>query len=250
MAAHCYSTLQTPRRRSPALHRLAPEINVAPVDPPRFTPMRRQFMRRGSGLQSTPVRRMTSARNEKGGFVASRIRRLCVYCGSALGADFRYREAAAALGTGLAAAGIELVYGGGRNGLMGAVADAVLAGGGTAIGVIPRHLQDREVAHLGLSELVIVDTMHQRKRVMAERADAFAVLPGGVGTLDEAVEILSWRQLGLHQKPIFIIDIAGYWSPLAILFEHIVTSRFAAPLVPALVSFVPDVGALFEALAR
>jgi len=180
--------------------------------------------------------------------VAARLRRLCVYCGSSIGADPRYREAAAALGAGLAAAGIELVYGGGRNGLMGAVADAVLAGGGTAIGVIPRHLQDRELAHLGLSELVIVDTMHQRKQAMAERSDAFAVLPGGVGTLDETVEILSWRQLGLHGKPIYIVDIAGYWSPLATLFDHVVASEFAPPIVPRLIAFVPDVAALLAAL--
>ena len=153
------------------------------------------------------------------------------------------------MGAGLAARGIELVYGGGRNGLMGMVADAVLAGGGRVTGIIPVHLQHREVAHLGLSELVVVADMHHRKRAMAERADAFAVLPGGIGTLDETVEILSWRQLGLHQKPLFIIDIAGYWSPLAALFEHIVTARFTAPLVPELVSFVPDVGALFAALA-
>jgi uncharacterized protein (TIGR00730 family) len=178
------------------------------------------------------------------------IGRLCVYCGSSDGVDRRYQVAASELGAGLALRGIELVYGGGRNGLMGLVADAVLAGGGQATGVIPVHLQHREVAHLGLSELIVVADMHQRKRVMAERADAFAVLPGGVGTLDEAVEILSWRQLGLHQKPIFIIDIAGYWSPLAALFEHIVASRFAAPLVPDLVRFLPDVASLFTALER
>jgi uncharacterized protein (TIGR00730 family) len=176
------------------------------------------------------------------------LERLCVYCGSSEGADPRYRDAASALGTGLAARGIELVYGGGRNGLMGAVADAVLTGGGRVTGIIPVHLEDREVAHRGLSELVVVADMHQRKRIMAERADAFAVLPGGVGTLDETVEILSWRQLGLHQKPVFIVDIAGYWAPLAELFGHIVGSRFAAPLVPDLVSFVPDVAALFAAL--
>jgi hypothetical protein len=181
--------------------------------------------------------------------VASTIRRLCVYCGSAEGADPRYRAAAGELGAGLAAAGIGLVYGGGRNGLMGQVADAVLAGGGTVTGVIPTHLQAREVAHGGLSELVVVADMHERKRMMAERADAFAVLPGGVGTLDETVEILSWRQLGLHDKPIFIIDIAGYWAPLAALFEHIVAARFAAPLVPALVSFVPDAATLLAALS-
>lgn len=176
-----------------------------------------------------------------------RIERLCVYCGSASGADPRYAAAATELGAGLAALGVALVYGGGRNGLMGAVADAVLAGGGRATGIIPVHLEHREVAHRGLSELVVVTDMHQRKRIMAERADAFAVLPGGIGTLDETVEILSWRQLGLHEKPVFIIDIGGYWSPLAALFEHIVGAEFAAPIVP-LVSFVPDVAALFAAL--
>ena len=177
-----------------------------------------------------------------------RIERLCVYCGSSPGSDARYQAAADALGAGLAARGIEVVYGGGRNGLMGRVADAALAGGGRVTGVIPVHLQHREVAHAGLSELVVVADMHTRKRVMSERADAFAVLPGGVGTLDETIEILSWRQLGLHQKPIFIIDIAGYWSPLAALFDHIVGSRFAARLVPDLVRFLPDIPALLAAL--
>jgi len=179
-----------------------------------------------------------------------RLGRLCVYCGSSDGGDTRYGAAASELGAGLAARGGELVYGGGRNGLMGRVADAVLAGGGRATGVIPVHLQHREVAHPGLSELVVVADMHQRKRVMAERADAFAVLPGGVGTLDETVEILSWRQLGLHQKPIFIVDIGGYWAPLAALFEHIVASRFAAPLVPDLIRFVPDIAAFFVAFEQ
>jgi uncharacterized protein (TIGR00730 family) len=178
------------------------------------------------------------------------IKRLCVYCGSSDGADPRYLAAAHELGRGLAARGVDLVYGGGRNGLMGSVADAALAGGGRVTGIIPVHLEHREVAHLGLSELIVVADMHQRKRLMAERADAFAVLPGGVGTLDETIEILSWRQLGLHQKPLFIVDIAGYWSPLAALFEHIVSSRFAAPLVPESVRFVPDVAALFAAIAE
>jgi uncharacterized protein (TIGR00730 family) len=176
--------------------------------------------------------------------------RLCVYCGSSEGADPRYREAARELGAGLAARGIELVYGGGRNGLMGVVADAVLAGGGRVTGVIPVHLEHREAAHRGLSELVVVADMHQRKRVMAERADAFAALPGGIGTLDETIEILSWRQLGLHEKPLFVVDIAGYWAPLAELFAHIAAARFAAPFVPALVSFIPDVAALFAALSE
>ncbi|HYM71528.1 MAG TPA: TIGR00730 family Rossman fold protein [Stellaceae bacterium] len=180
--------------------------------------------------------------------MAGEIGRLCVYCGSAEGADPRYRAAAIELGAGLAAAGIDLVYGGGRNGLMGLVADAVLAGGGQVTGVIPIHLQDREVAHRGLSELVVVADMHERKRAMAKRADAFAVLPGGVGTLDETVEILSWRQLGLHEKPILVADIAGYWAPLVALFEHIAAARFAAPLVPTLIRFVPDIATLLAAL--
>ncbi len=177
-----------------------------------------------------------------------RIERLCVYCGSSEGSQPRYREAASELGAGLAARGIGLVYGGGRNGLMGSVADAVLAGGGQVTGIIPVHLQHREVAHPGVSDLVVVTDMHQRKELMAERADAFAALPGGVGTLDELVEILSWRQLGLHQKPIFVVDIGGYWSPLAALFDHIVASRFAAPLVPGLISFVPDIASLLAAI--
>lgn len=215
-----------------------------------------EFKPHPAGLQSRPVRRMTSPligkiRGELGvRQPMRRVGRLCVYCGSSQGTDPRYRAAAAELGAGLAARGIELVYGGGRNGLMGVAADAVLAGNGRVTGVIPVHLEHREAAHSGIGELVVVADMHQRKSVMAERADAFAVLPGGIGTLDEAVEILSWRQLGLHEKPIFVVDIAGYWSPLAALFEHIVAAQFAAPLIPALVSFVPDIAALFAALER
>jgi uncharacterized protein (TIGR00730 family) len=182
--------------------------------------------------------------------VLRQIDRLCVYCGSSAGNDPRYRAAASELGALLAAAGIELVYGGGRNGLMGRVADAVLDGGGRVTGIIPTHLQAREVAHPGLSELVVVSDMHQRKRAMAERADGFAVLPGGIGTLDETVEILSWRQLGLHDKPIVVVDIGGYWAPLAALFEHIVAANFATPVVPDLIRFVPDVPALFAVLRQ
>jgi uncharacterized protein (TIGR00730 family) len=180
--------------------------------------------------------------------VERQIRRLCVYCGSAGAVDPRYRAAAAELGTGLARAGVELIYGGGRNGLMGLIADATLAGGGRVTGIIPVHLEDREVAHRGLSELIVVADMHQRKRVMAERADAFAVLPGGVGTLDETIEILSWRQLGLHEKPIFVVDVAGYWRPLAALFDHIVAAGFSVALMPERIRFVPDAAALLGLL--
>jgi uncharacterized protein (TIGR00730 family) len=177
------------------------------------------------------------------------ISRLCVYCGSAGAVDRRYREAADELGKCLAQSGIELVFGGGRIGLMGILADAVLAGGGRVVGVIPERLRDAELAHQGASELVITTSMHDRKRVMAERADAFAVLPGGIGTLDEMFEILTWRQLGLHDKPIFLVDVAGYWQPLRALLDHIVAQHFAASLVPRLLAVVPDIAALMQALA-
>ena len=178
------------------------------------------------------------------------IKSLCVYCGSNPGDDPRYAAAAAELGRGLATAGIELVFGGGRIGLMGIAADAALAAGGRVIGIIPDRLRSRELAHPGASEIVVVDTMHDRKRLMAERADAFAVLPGGIGTLDETFESLTWRQLGLHDKPIFLVDIAGYWRLLAELLDHMVARGFAAPLVPRLIEIVPDVVGLMAALAQ
>jgi uncharacterized protein (TIGR00730 family) len=181
--------------------------------------------------------------------VVQPVRRLCVYCGSSVGADPRYRAAAKELGERLAAAGIELVFGGGHVGLMGVVADAALAGGGRVTGVIPERLRSRELAHKGLSELIVTASMHERKRTMAERSDAFAILPGGVGTLDETFEIVTWRQLGLHDKPIFIVDVAGYWQPLRALFDHLAEHGFVAPLIPRLLNVVPDVAGLMAALA-
>lgn len=178
-----------------------------------------------------------------------KIRRLCVYCGSSGAVDARFRDVASELGTHLAAAGIGVVFGGGRVGLMGLLADAALANGGTVTGVIPARLRDAELAHGGATELVVVDTMHERKRVMAERADAFAVLPGGVGTLDETFEILSWKQLQLHDKPIFLVDVAGYWTPLRMLLDHIVAHGFARPETQKLFAVVPDIPALMAALA-
>ncbi|HYZ39354.1 MAG TPA: TIGR00730 family Rossman fold protein [Stellaceae bacterium] len=177
------------------------------------------------------------------------IRRLCVYCGSSGEVGRRYREAASELGACLTAAGIGVVYGGGRVGLMGLLADAALAGGGEVIGIIPARLRDAELAHPGATELVVVDSMHERKREMAERADAFAILPGGIGTLDEMFEILSWKQLELHDKPIFIVDIDGYWAPLGALLEHIVATGFARPETRGLVQTVPNVATLMAALA-
>jgi uncharacterized protein (TIGR00730 family) len=178
----------------------------------------------------------------------SNIARLCVYCGSSGAVDGEYREAATELGAGLAAAGIGLVYGGGRVGLMGLLADAALAGGGEVIGIIPSRLRDAELAHPGATELVVVESMHERKRLMAEKADAFAVLPGGIGTLDEMFEILSWKQLGLHDKPILLADIGGYWAPLCALIEHIVTKGFARPEARELLGVVPTVATLMAAL--
>jgi uncharacterized protein (TIGR00730 family) len=155
------------------------------------------------------------------------VKSICVYCGSSSRVDEVYRAAATRLGVILAKAGIELVYGGGRVGLMGLLADSALASGGRVTGIIPVHLHDREVGHSGLTELVVVDNMHQRKRRMFELADAFAVLPGGLGTLDETLEIITWKQLGLHDKPVVLVDVAGYWTPLLDLIDHVVVSGFA-----------------------
>jgi uncharacterized protein (TIGR00730 family) len=159
------------------------------------------------------------------------IKRLCVYCGSSPGIDASYRAAATRLGALLAQSGVELIYGGGRVGLMGVLADAALGAGGRVTGIIPRHLHDREVAHPGVSDMVVVGSMHERKQRMFELADAFAVLPGGLGTLDETIEILTWRQLGLHDKPLIIADIAAYWAPLLGLIEHAIAHGFTgAPM--------------------
>ena len=178
----------------------------------------------------------------------SSIRRLCVYCGSSVGLAPQHRVAAAELGARLAAAGIGLVFGGGRIGLMGVLADAVLAGGGHVTGIIPAGLRDSELAHRGVSELMVVANMHDRKRLMAENADGFAVFPGGIGTLDETFEIMTWRQLGLHNKPIWVVDIEGYWQPLLKIFDHFADEGFATALVPRIVSVVPSVAALIDAV--
>ncbi len=139
---------------------------------------------------------------------------VCVYCGSRLGAQDAYADAARALGSAIARRGWRLVYGGGNVGLMGVVADAVLAGGGSVCGVIPESLMRREVGHRGLQELHVVDTMHARKQRMAEESDAFVALPGGIGTFEELFEVWTWRHLGYHDKPVALLDVAGYWQPL------------------------------------
>jgi len=177
------------------------------------------------------------------------VHRLCIYCGSSDRVDEIYKQSAADLGRALAEHQIELVYGGGRVGLMGLCADAALAAGGRVTGIIPRHLHDFEIGHHGLTELHVVESMHERKRMMFDLSDAFAVLPGGLGTLDETFEIITWRQLGLHDKPVVVVDIAGYWRPFQTLFEHVVEHRFAGAASLALYKVVPSVPALFEALA-
>lgn len=177
------------------------------------------------------------------------VKRLCVYCGSSGRVDEAYRAAATRLGGLLAAAGIDLVYGGGRVGLMGLVADAVLAGGGRVTGIIPGHLHDQEVGHTGISELIVVDNMHERKKRMFDLSDAFVVLPGGLGTLDETFEIVTWRQLRLHDKPLVVVNVAGYWTPLKTLIDHAVSSGFAPAHAHAFFAFVDTVDDVLAALA-
>jgi uncharacterized protein (TIGR00730 family) len=154
---------------------------------------------------------------------------LCVYCGSALGVDSRFAESARTVGNAIARHGFGLVYGGGQVGLMGVVADAVLEAGGRAIGVIPEPLAVKEIAHHGLSELHVVRDMHERKAMMASRSAAFLTLPGGIGTFEEFFETLSWATLGLHQKPIGVLNVGGYFDPMIALLDHAVAQKFVKP---------------------
>lgn len=152
---------------------------------------------------------------------------VCVYCGSSGAVREEYKTAAKEAGALLARRGANVVYGGGHVGLMGIVADAALAAGGHVTGIIPRHIEEREVSHTTLSELVVVDTMHVRKTMMVERSDSFLILPGGFGTMDEFFEIITWRQLKLHSKPVVLANVGGFWDPLVALMEHQVREGFA-----------------------
>ncbi|MBM3512231.1 MAG: TIGR00730 family Rossman fold protein [Alphaproteobacteria bacterium] len=167
-----------------------------------------------------------------------RLTYLCVFCGSQVGADPAYKAQASLLGSAMAARGVALVFGGGRVGLMGACADAVLAGGGKVVGVIPEFLRDKELAHPRATEMVVVPDMHTRKRIMFERADAFCILPGGIGTLDEFFEIVTWRQLHRHNKPIVVLNTAGYWNHLRGLMDVIIDRGFAHGGHNALIDFI------------
>jgi uncharacterized protein (TIGR00730 family) len=154
------------------------------------------------------------------------MRRVCVYAGSSRGGNPAYAASAQRLATLLAERGIGVVYGGGKVGLMGVVADTALAAGGEVIGVIPRDLIEREIGHDGLTELRVVGSMHERKALMAELSDAFVALPGGIGTLEELIEVYTWSQLGLHRKPLGVVNVDGYWDGLAGLLDHAVQEGF------------------------
>lgn len=156
----------------------------------------------------------------------SKIEAVCVYCGASSGSNDAYMDAARQLGTELAKADIRLVYGGGSTGLMGAVADAVLAAGGKVTGIIPQFLADREVMHKQVTKLIVTDDMHERKRKMFEHADAFVALPGGIGTLEELIEMLTWAQLGQHQKPVLLANVDGFWEHLSALLDHMRQNGF------------------------
>ncbi len=176
------------------------------------------------------------------------MRRICVFCGSSAGARDIYRQTARATGTAIARRSLGLVYGGASIGLMGAVADGALEAGGEVIGVIPAALEAKEIAHGGLARLEVVPSMHERKARMAELSDAFLALPGGMGTLEEMAEILTWAQLGLHAKPCALLDVEGYWAPLVAFLDHAVRERFLRPQHRELVVVGHDVAGVLDAL--
>ena len=175
---------------------------------------------------------------------------ICVYCGSRPGNSPEFTTIAKQVGAWIGTNGGQLVYGGGRNGLMGTVADATLAAGGRVIGVIPRALVDKEQAHHGCTELLIVDTMHERKRIMAEHADAFIALPGGIGTFEEFFEVWTWRQLGYHDKPIGLLNINGYYDSLLAFLQTSVDSGFMPDWLMPLISVDTQAEPLLKSLVR
>ena len=176
------------------------------------------------------------------------IRSVCVFCGSREGNDPAYRAAAVRFGTLLGERGVRLIYGGGSIGLMGVLADAALAAGGEVVGVIPDFLMKYEISHARLTDLVITGSMHDRKRRMFEMADGFVVLPGGLGTLDETFEIVTWKQLRLHDAPIVVLDVGGFWAPLRALIDAIVAGGFAHEAIAELFTVVASVDDVFPAL--
>ncbi len=178
------------------------------------------------------------------------LRSVCVFCGSRPGAHRAYAEGARAVGQMIADEGWRLVYGAGDVGLMGETARAAKAAGATTLGVIPIHLMQREQGKRDLTTLIVTEDMHERKKVMFMNSDAIVVLPGGAGTLDEFFEVLTWKQIGLHEKPILILNTDGYWTPLAALLDHVVAEGFAEPETRALSRMVPDVPTLAQVLRQ
>jgi uncharacterized protein (TIGR00730 family) len=177
------------------------------------------------------------------------MRRLCVFCGSSVGARPAYAAAAAAMGTTLAQRGIGLVYGGGNIGLMGVVADAALAAGGEVIGVIPHALEKRELAHCGVTALHVVDSMHERKAKMADLSDAFIAMPGGVGTFEEFFEVVTWTQLGLHRKPCGLLNVDGFYTPLSDFIDRAVAEGFIKPVHRGAIVMDDDPARLIDRLS-
>lgn len=173
---------------------------------------------------------------------------LCVFCGSSTGARPEYAEVAAALGAAIAERGLRLVYGGASVGLMGAVAGGALRAGGEVIGVLPHHLAGREVGHIGLTRLELVDTMHERKARMMELSDGFIALPGGIGTFEELFEVWTWGQLGLHRKPCALLNVADYYAPLIHFLDNGVSEGFVRPAYRAMLVVASTVPSLFDAL--
>jgi uncharacterized protein (TIGR00730 family) len=178
------------------------------------------------------------------------MKRICIFCGSSTGTQPAYREAAEAMGALLAQRHIGLVYGGGHVGLMGVIADAVLAGGGEAIGVIPQALADREIAHAGLTELHVVDSMHTRKALMADLSDAFIAMPGGVGTFEEFFEAVTWTQLGVHRKPCGLLNAGAFYTPLVAFIDQAVTEGFIRPTHRATIIVDDDPARLLDTLGN
>jgi uncharacterized protein (TIGR00730 family) len=173
--------------------------------------------------------------------------RICVFCGSSPGNDLAYADAARSVGQGLADNGCDLVYGGGRAGLMGVVADAVLAAGGKVTGVIPRALVNQEIAHSGLTQLLVVPTMHERKAKMADLADGFIALPGGVGTLEEIFEQWGWARLGIHAKPCAFFDVKGFFEPVRTMLNQMLRAGFMRKEHTDIITFASDLGQILEA---
>jgi len=178
------------------------------------------------------------------------IKTLCVYLGSSARCDDVYKDAARSFGKIMADKGLALVYGGGNVGLMGILANAVMENGGKVIGIIPEHISSREIAHNHLTELHVVDSMHTRKQMMVTRSDGFVVLPGGIGSLDEMCEVMTWKQLGIHDKPIVIANVNNYWQPFVDMIDHVIAGKFMREDDRRLISVVKTVEDIIPALSQ